>query len=158
MGRSRGIFRVISDSDSALYFSLLYYFNLVQTPMMAKIPADLKPGVSKYIAPEALFWFRWAAASTVLTGLIVATLNGYVYEALTLQRGGNSKVVLGSLEAIPVAGRMLYVEPVYTQSSGGASFPVLRHVIALYGDGQPSFDNTLQAAIKDAVGSATAKA
>jgi uncharacterized membrane protein (UPF0182 family) len=78
-----------------------------------------------------------------------------ITEALTLQRGGNSRVVLGELEVIPVAGRLLYVEPVYTQSSGGASFPILRHVIALYGNGQPSFDNTLQAAIKDAIGSAT---
>ncbi|HEU5008005.1 MAG TPA: UPF0182 family protein, partial [Jatrophihabitantaceae bacterium] len=41
-----------------------------------------------------------------------------ITEALTLQRGGNSKVVLGDLEAIPIAGRILYVEPVYTQSSG----------------------------------------
>ena len=40
------------------WIGLLYYFNLVQTPMMPKVPADLKPGVSKYIAPEALFWFR----------------------------------------------------------------------------------------------------
>ena len=52
-------------------------------------------------------------------------------------------MVLGDLEAIPVAGRMLYVEPVYTQSSGSSSFPVLRHVIALYGNGDPSFDDTL---------------
>ncbi|HET6876286.1 MAG TPA: UPF0182 family protein [Jatrophihabitans sp.] len=78
-----------------------------------------------------------------------------ITEALTLQRGGNSKVVLGALEAIPVAGKMLYVEPVYTQSrGGGASFPVLRHVIALYANGQPSFQNTLRAAIKEAIQSA----
>ncbi|MEO9140312.1 MAG: UPF0182 family protein [Jatrophihabitans sp.] len=74
-----------------------------------------------------------------------------ITEALTLQRGGNSKVVLGSLEAIPVGGRILYVEPVYTQSSGSASFPVLRHVIALYGNGNPSFDDTLKAAISKAI-------
>lgn len=79
-----------------------------------------------------------------------------ITEALTLQRGGNSKVVLGDLEAIPVAGRMLYVEPVYTRSTGGASFPVLRHVIALYADGQPSFQNSLGQAIKSAVQSAGA--
>ena len=81
--------------------------------------------------------------------------NTTITEALTLQRGGNSTVVLGDLEAIPVAGRMLYVEPVYTQSSGSASFPVLRHVIALYGNGDPSFDNSLEAAVKDAIQSAT---
>ena len=71
-----------------------------------------------------------------------------ITEALTLQRGGNSRVVLGGLEAIPVAGRMLYVEPVYTQSNGGASFPILRHVIALYANGDPSFESDLASAIR----------
>jgi uncharacterized membrane protein (UPF0182 family) len=79
-----------------------------------------------------------------------------ITEALTLQRGGNSKVVLGDLEAIPLAGRLLYVEPVYTQSNGGASFPILRHVIALYANGQPSFENGVAAAVKDAIESASA--
>jgi len=74
-----------------------------------------------------------------------------ITEALTLQRGGNSKVVVGDLEAIPVAGRILYVEPIYTQSSGGSSFPILRHVIALYADGQPSFQDSLGQAIKSAI-------
>jgi uncharacterized membrane protein (UPF0182 family) len=73
---------------------------------------------------------------------------------LTLQRGGSSKVVLGDLEAVPVAGRVLYVEPVYTQSTGSSSFPILRHVIAVYGNGQPSFDDSLDAAVKDAINSA----
>jgi uncharacterized membrane protein (UPF0182 family) len=76
-----------------------------------------------------------------------------ITEALTLQRGGNSKVVLGDLEAIPVAGRLLYVEPVYTQSSGSASFPILRHVIALYANGQPSFEDSLTPAIERAIAS-----
>jgi len=53
------------------WIGLLYYFNLVQTPTMPKIPAELKPGVGKYILPEALFWFRWSALATVVTGLIV---------------------------------------------------------------------------------------
>ncbi len=77
-----------------------------------------------------------------------------ITEALTLQRGGNSSVVLGEPEAIPLAGRMLYVEPVYTQSSGGSSFPILRHVIALYGNGEPSFKNSVEPAIKEAIQSA----
>ena len=69
-----------------------------------------------------------------------------ITEALTLQRGGNSNVVLGDLESIPVAGRILYVEPVYTQSNGGTSFPILRHVIALYAQGDPSFEDNLASA------------
>src|SRR5262245_52000814 len=51
-----------------LWIGLLYYFNFVQIPTMPKIPAELKPGVSKHIAPAALFWFRWAAAFTILFG------------------------------------------------------------------------------------------
>ncbi len=70
-----------------LWIGLLYYFNFVQIPTMPAVPAELKPGVSKYIAPSALFYFRWAAALTVLLGLILAWLNGYEKEALTFQDG-----------------------------------------------------------------------
>ncbi|MGH3412135.1 MAG: UPF0182 family protein [Marmoricola sp.] len=76
-----------------------------------------------------------------------------ISEALTLQRGGNSTVVLGDLEAVPLGGRLLYVEPVYTQSASSNSFPVLRHVIALYGNGDPAFDNSLVPAIRQALAS-----
>ena len=68
-----------------LWIGLLYYFNFVQIPTMPKIPAELKPGVSKHIAPSALFFFRWGAALTVLTGLIVAVLAGYAHQAFMLQ-------------------------------------------------------------------------
>ena len=67
------------------WIGLLYYFNFVQIPTMPAVPAELKPGVSKYIAPKALFYFRWGAAFTVLTGAILAYVNGYLVEALTLQ-------------------------------------------------------------------------
>lgn len=69
------------------WIGLLYYFNFVQIPTMPAIPAELKPGVSKYIAPKALFYFRWGAAFTVLTGLILAWSNGYLVEALVLREG-----------------------------------------------------------------------
>ncbi len=68
-----------------LWIGLLWYFNFVQIPTMPTIPAELKPGVSKYIAPRALFWFRWSALATVVTGLLVAWMRGYIHEALTLQ-------------------------------------------------------------------------
>ncbi|MDX6358949.1 MAG: uncharacterized protein QOH37_2003 [Nocardioidaceae bacterium] len=74
-----------------------------------------------------------------------------ISKALTLQRGGNSKVVLGNLLAIPLAGKILYVEPVYTQAVGGNSFPILRHVIAVYGNGQPAFKSTLDDALRQAI-------
>jgi uncharacterized membrane protein len=70
-----------------VWIGLLYYFNLVQIPTMPKVPAELKPAVAKYIAPEALFWFRYAALLTVATGLIVAVLKGYAHQAFTLQPG-----------------------------------------------------------------------
>ena len=69
------------------WIGLLYYFNFVQTPMMPAIPAELKPGVSKYIAPKALFYFRWGAAFTVLTGLLLAWAYDELVQALTLQTG-----------------------------------------------------------------------
>ncbi len=67
-----------------LWIGLLYYFNFVQIPTMPTVPAELKPGVSKYIAPKALFFFRWGAALTVLMGLIIAARAGYLVPALTL--------------------------------------------------------------------------
>jgi len=54
---------------------------------MPKIPDEQKPAVSKVIAPEALFWFRWSALSTVVTGLIVAGMAGYLVQALMLTKG-----------------------------------------------------------------------
>lgn len=79
------IFRWLHLFFGITWIGLLYYFNFVQIPTMPKIPAELKPGVSKHIAPAALFFFRWAAAMTVLTGLIVAWLAGYIVQALTLE-------------------------------------------------------------------------
>src|SRR3954454_2909282 len=67
------------------WIGLLYYFNFVQIPTMPTVPAELKPAVSKYIAPNALFYFRWGAVFTVLTGLILAWLYDELVPALTLQ-------------------------------------------------------------------------
>jgi uncharacterized membrane protein len=69
-----------------LWIGLLYYFNFVQIPTMPSVPPELKPGVTKYIAPAALFWFRWSALATVILGLLVAEMSepGYTGRALTL--------------------------------------------------------------------------
>ena len=82
----QAIFRWLHTFFGILWIGLLYYFNFVQIRKMPEIPAELKPAVSKYIAPEALFWFRWSALFTVLMGLIVAYTRGvdYAHEALTL--------------------------------------------------------------------------
>jgi uncharacterized membrane protein len=69
-----------------MWIGLLWYFNFVQTPSMPKIPDEQKPAISKVIAPAALFWFRWAAMATIVLGLILALMNGYLVQALTLQK------------------------------------------------------------------------
>jgi len=73
--------------SGVMWVGLLWYFNFVQTPSMPKIPDDQKPAVSKVIAPTALFWFRWAALSTMVTGLLLAGMNGYLATALSLTKG-----------------------------------------------------------------------
>ncbi|HMG45913.1 MAG TPA: urate hydroxylase PuuD [Allosphingosinicella sp.] len=72
-----------------LWIGLLYYFNFVQIPTMPGVPAELKPGITKYIAPAALFWFRWSALVTVLLGLLLAEMSspGYIANALGLEEG-----------------------------------------------------------------------
>lgn len=77
-------FRYVHVISGVMWIGLLYYFNFVQTPSMPQIPDDQKPAVSKVIAPRALFWFRWGAMSTIVTGLILAWLNGYLMQAITL--------------------------------------------------------------------------
>ncbi|HEX6859159.1 MAG TPA: hypothetical protein VF138_03025 [Caulobacteraceae bacterium] len=71
-----------------LWIGLLYYFNFVQIRKMPDVPAELKPAVSKYIAPEALFWFRWSALATVLFGVGIALNRGYLHEVLSLGFAG----------------------------------------------------------------------
>ena len=69
-----------------MWIGLLWYFNFVQIPSMPKIPDEQKPAISKVIAPTALFWFRYAALFTVVTGLLLAAANGYLVQALTFQQ------------------------------------------------------------------------
>ena len=78
-----------------LWIGLLYYFNFVQIRVMPTIPAELKPAISKYIAPEALFWFRWSALCTVLAGLAVMGLKGHVYSMEVLSFGFVGGLVQG---------------------------------------------------------------
>jgi uncharacterized membrane protein len=80
----QGVFRFLHTTFGILWIGLLYYFNFVQIRKMPEIPAELKPGVSKYIAPEALFWFRWAAVFTWVMGVILAFNRGYFVQAITL--------------------------------------------------------------------------
>ena len=91
------LFRYIHVVVGIMWIGLLWYFNFVQIPNMAKIPDEQKPAIGKVIAPAALFWFRWAALVTVISGLILAYLNGYVHQAMTLGigSGGGKATAIG---------------------------------------------------------------
>ncbi len=78
--------------SGVMWIGLLWYFNFVQIPSMPKIPDEQKPAVSKVIAPAALFWFRYAALATVVTGLLLAWMMGYIGQAL----------MLGGAEGVPM--------------------------------------------------------
>ena len=91
------LFRYLHVISGIMWIGLLWYLNFVQMPSMAKIPDDQKPAIGKVIAPAVLFWFRWAALATIVTGLIVATLNGYIHQALALgiTSGGGKDTAIG---------------------------------------------------------------
>ena len=78
------LFRFIHVVVAIMWIGLLWYFNFIQIPNMAKIPDEQKPAIGKVIAPAALFYFRWAALLTIVSGLILGHLNGYLHEAMTL--------------------------------------------------------------------------
>jgi len=81
--------------SGVMWIGLLWYFNFVQIPNMPNIPDAQKPAIGKVIAPAALFWFRWAALSTLITGLILGYLNGYIHEALTLNSSDPKNLMIG---------------------------------------------------------------
>jgi uncharacterized membrane protein len=82
----RFFFRWLHVLSGVMWIGILWYFNFVQTPSMPKIPDEQKPAISKVIAPTALFWFRWGAMATIITGLILANMYpGYFVRAISLQ-------------------------------------------------------------------------
>ena len=88
-------FRWLHVLSGIMWIGLLWYFNFVQIPNMPNIPDEHKPAISKVIAPKALFWFRWAALATLLTGLSLGHLNGYLNESLTLNSENTKTLMIG---------------------------------------------------------------
>ena len=142
-----------------LWIGLLYYFNFVQIRTMPKIPDELKPAIGKFIAPEALFWFRWAAIATMVLGLAIAGMPPQVYlvEALTFQAPyrviglgmwlgiimaanvwmfiwPNQKIALGLVEADAdakaAAGKKAML---FSRTNFVLSFPMLYCMVTQYG-------------------------
>ena len=91
------LFRYFHVVSGIMWIGLLWYVNFVQMPSMPKLSDEQKPAITKVIAPEVLFWFRWAAFATIITGLIVATLNGYIHDAMILGigSGGGKNTAIG---------------------------------------------------------------
>ncbi|WP_439514372.1 hypothetical protein [Oceanibaculum nanhaiense] len=84
-----GIFRWAHVLAGLLWVGLLYYFNLVQIPALAAMPEESRPTIARFVAPKALFWFRWSAVATVLLGLVTAMLSGYLPALWTLGLDGS---------------------------------------------------------------------
>ena len=91
------LFRYLHVVAGVMWIGLLWYLNFVQIPSMPKISEEQKPAITKIIAPAVLFWFRWAALATIVTGLIVAYLNNYLHESMTLGigSGGGKNTAIG---------------------------------------------------------------
>jgi len=107
------LFRYLHVLSGVMWIGLLWYFNFVQIPSMPNIPDEQKPAIGKVIAPKALFWFRWAAAATIVTGLIVAYLNEYLHQSMTLGIGSgygkNTAIGIGMWLGIVMAYNVWFV-------------------------------------------------
>jgi len=108
MNWSRFFMRWLHVLSGVMWIGLLWYFNFVQMPSMPKIPDEQKPAIGKVIAPEALFWFRWAALATVVTGLLLAWMNGYIVQALSLQKGTHA-IGIGMWIALVMAFNVWFI-------------------------------------------------
>jgi uncharacterized membrane protein len=102
------LMRYLHIASGVMWIGLLWYFNFVQTPSMPKIPDEQKPAISKVIAPAALFWFRWSALATVVTGLLLALMMGFLVSALTLQSGAKA-IGIGMWLALVMAFNVWFI-------------------------------------------------
>jgi len=74
--------------SGVLWIGLLWYLNFVQVPTMPTIqPVEHRAAISKFLAPNVLFYFRYGALATVITGLLLAWMQGYIVDALLLHKG-----------------------------------------------------------------------
>jgi len=103
------IMRYLHVISGVMWIGLLWYFNFVQIPSMPKIPDEQKPAIGKVIAPEALFWFRWAALATVVTGLLLAGMNNYIGKALFFQAPAFTAIGIGMWLGLVMAFNVWFI-------------------------------------------------
>lgn len=89
------VFRWLHLFFGILWIGLLYYLNFVQVPAMPSIPAEMKGAVTGHIAPKVLFYFRYAALLTVITGLTIAYAAGYLHRAMVLNGASANENLIG---------------------------------------------------------------
>ena len=107
---TNSVFRWLHVFFGILWIGLLYYLNFVQVPTMPSIPAEMKGAITGHIAPKVFFFFRWSALLTVVTGLVVAYVGGYVHQALAFQGEGNVKLIgLGMWLALIMAFNVWFI-------------------------------------------------
>ena len=106
-----GLARWIHVVAGVFWIGLLYYFNVAQTPALADAAADKGgpggAGITKYVAPRALFWFRWSALATWLMGAWLLSLSVGFVNAFALHSGAQVIGVgawLGTIMLINVWG------------------------------------------------------
>jgi uncharacterized membrane protein len=92
-----GLGRWLHIMAGVMWIGLLYYFNFVQVDALKKAAADTPPtgaGITKHVAPRALFFFRWAAVVTVLMGLFI--LGDKVDDALLFKDRAYTPIGIGA--------------------------------------------------------------
>lgn len=92
---ANSLFRWLHVFFGILWIGLLYYLNFVQVPTMPAIPAEQKGAITGHIAPKVFFFFRWAALLTVVTGLVVAYVAGYVHRSLAFAGANANENLIG---------------------------------------------------------------
>ena len=104
------VFRWMHVFFGILWIGLLYYLNFVQVPTMPAIPAEQKGAITGHIAPKVFFFFRYAALLTVITGLVIAVVNGYAHQAMTFSGEGAVNLIgLGMWLALIMAFNVWFI-------------------------------------------------
>ena len=107
---ANSVFRWLHVFFGILWIGLLYYLNFVQVPTMPSIPAEQKGAITGHIAPKVFFFFRWSALLTVVTGLVIAYVGGYLHQAMAFSGEGNVKLIgLGMWLALIMAFNVWFI-------------------------------------------------